>query len=103
HRQSGRTHFACQSLAGTSRALAGMVGLDVDGLVDLAHGFDRLYFETGQGSEVTSGAAAGVDMGTLEARTYGVARPLRRALAAARGQPPWAIVNDVAGFIGPEV
>jgi len=102
-RQYAPIDVAFQSLAGTSRALAGMVGLDVDGLVDLAHGFDRLYFETGQGSEVTNGTAEGVDMVTLEARTYGVARHLRRALAAGRGQPPWAIVNDVAGFIGPEV
>ena len=36
-------------------------------------------------------------MGTLEARTYGVARCLRDATRA------WTIVNDVAGFIGPEV
>ena len=49
-----------QSLAGTSTALSGMVGLDVDGLLDLARGFDALYFETGQGSAVTNGAAEGV-------------------------------------------
>src|SRR6185295_16516369 len=36
-----------QSLAGTSTALSGMVGLNVDGLLDLARGFDGLYFETG--------------------------------------------------------
>jgi ethanolamine ammonia-lyase large subunit len=86
-----------QSLAGTSRALAGMVGLDVDGIADLSRAFGGLYFETGQGSEVTNGAAEGVDMGTLEARTYGVARCIRQAA------PVWTIVNDVAGFIGPEV
>lgn len=86
-----------QSLAGTSRALAGMVGLDVDGVADLARAFGGLYFETGQGSEVTNAAAEGVDMGTLEARTYGVARCIRQAA------PVWTIVNDVAGFIGPEV
>src|SRR5262249_37590144 len=63
-----------QSLAGTSRALAGMVGLDVDGVIDLARDFDGLYFETGQGSEVTNGAAEEIDMVTLEARTYGLAR-----------------------------
>src|SRR5215471_13108388 len=63
-----------QSLAGTSQALHGMVGMDVDGLLDLARGFRGLYFETGQGAEVTNGAAAGVDMVTLEARTYEVAR-----------------------------
>ncbi len=39
------------------RALTGMVGLDVDGLADLARAFGGLYFETGQGSEVTNGAA----------------------------------------------
>lgn len=86
-----------QSLAGTSHALQGMVGMDVDGILDLARGFDGLYFETGQGSEVTNGAGCGVDMLTLEARTYGVARLIKRATGK------WMIVNDVAGFIGPEV
>ena len=86
-----------QSLAGTSRALVGMLSHDVDGLADLARSFDGLYFETGQGSEVTNGADEGVDMGTLEARTYGLARRLQDATRR------WTIVNDVAGFIGPEV
>ena len=86
-----------QSLAGTAKALAGMVGLDVGGILDLARGFDGCYFETGQGSAVTNGAAEGVDMVTLEARTYGVARHIQSATGA------WTIVNDVAGFIGPEV
>jgi len=99
-----RVDVGFQSLAGTSRALAGMVGLDVDGLTDLAGRFDGLYFETGQGSEVTNGAAEGVDMVTLESRCYGVARHLRRVCAQrAGGRAPWIIVNDVAGFIGPEV
>jgi ethanolamine ammonia-lyase large subunit len=99
-----------QSLAGTSKALAGMVGLDVDGVVDLARGFSGLYFETGQGSAVTNGAAEGVDMVTLESRAYGVARYIRKVARASAGvaQAPacaesWMIVNDVAGFIGPEV
>lgn len=92
-----RVDVGFQSLAGTSSALIGMVGLDVDGIADLARSFGGLYFETGQGSEVTNGAAEGVDMGTLEARTYGVARAIRRTV------PAWTIVNDVAGFIGPEV
>ena len=86
-----------QSLAGTSKALAGMVALDVGGILDLARGFGGCYFETGQGSAVTNGAAEGVDMVTLEARAYGVARHIQRATGA------WTIVNDVAGFIGPEV
>jgi ethanolamine ammonia-lyase large subunit len=86
-----------QSLAGTSKAINGMVGLSVEELRELAKGFPGLYFETGQGSEVTNNAAEGVDMLTLEARTYGVARYLQQRTGA------WTIVNDVAGFIGPEV
>ena len=96
-RARSRVDVGFQSLAGTSRALGGMVGLDVDGVLDLARGFDGLYFETGQGSEVTNGAAEGVDMVTLEARSYGVARHIGQRTGA------WMIVNDVAGFIGPEV
>jgi ethanolamine ammonia-lyase large subunit len=101
-----RVDIGFQSLAGTSRTLAGMVGLDVDGLVDIARHFDGLYFETGQGSSVTNGTAEGVDMVTLEARAYGVARHVRRSLRNLDpGTSPerWMIVNDVAGFIGPEV
>ena len=99
HQAQARTHVdvGFQSLAGTSKALTGMVGLDVDGVLDLARGFDGLYFETGQGSAVTNGTADGVDMVTLEARAYGVARHIQRQTGA------WTIVNDVAGFIGPEV
>src|SRR5829696_3448410 len=36
-------------------------------------------------------------MVTLEARSYGIARYVRQQT------PAWMIVNDVAGFIGPEV
>src|SRR5688572_5809401 len=99
HQAQARTHVEVgfQSLAGTSKALGGMVGLDVGGVLDLARGFAGLYFETGQGSAVTNGTAEGVDMVTLEARAYGVARHIQRQTGA------WTIVNDVAGFIGPEV
>jgi ethanolamine ammonia-lyase large subunit len=92
-----RVDVGFQSLAGTSKAITGMVGLEVDSLLDLAKGFDGLYFETGQGSAVTNGAAEGVDMVTLESRAYGVARHIRQQTSR------WMIVNDVAGFIGPEV
>jgi ethanolamine ammonia-lyase large subunit len=92
-----RVDVGFQSLAGTSKAIYGMVGLELDGLLDLARGFDGLYFETGQGSAVTNGAAEGVDMLTLESRAYGVARYLHKQTSR------WMIVNDVAGFIGPEV
>ncbi|WP_313891504.1 ethanolamine ammonia-lyase subunit EutB [Psychrobacillus sp.] len=50
-----------------------------------------MYFETGQGSEVSLEADHGVDMQTLESRTYGFAR---------RWKP--FMVNNVSGFIGPE-
>jgi ethanolamine ammonia-lyase large subunit len=96
-RSQTKVDVGFQSLAGTSKAILGMVGLDVDGLLALAPGFDGLYFETGQGSAVTNQAAEGVDMVTLEARAYGVARAIRQQTGS------WMIVNDVAGFIGPEV
>ncbi len=54
-------------------------------------GPNQLYFETGQGSEVSLDAHHGVDMQTLEARTYGYARHWKPFM-----------VNNVSGFIGPE-
>lgn len=54
-------------------------------------GPNRWYFETGQGSELSSETHAGLDQVTLEARCYGLAR---------RYQP--LLVNSVVGFIGPE-
>ncbi len=51
----------------------------------------RMYFETGQGSELSAGAHEGADQTTLEARCYGLAR---------RYDP--FLVNTVVGFIGPE-
>ncbi|MBM4079041.1 MAG: ethanolamine ammonia-lyase [Planctomycetes bacterium] len=86
-----------QSLAGTSKAMNGMLGCDVGELRELCGTFGGLYFETGQGSEFTNGADGGIDMVTLESRTYGLARLLRQKTGK------WTIVNDVAGFIGPEV
>ncbi|MCM3768532.1 ethanolamine ammonia-lyase subunit EutB [Neobacillus niacini] len=49
------------------------------------------YFETGQGSELSSDAHHGIDQVTLEARCYGLAKKYN----------PF-IVNTVVGFIGPE-
>ena len=54
-------------------------------------GNNLMYFETGQGSELSSGGHEGVDQQTLEARCYGVARHYKPLL-----------VNSVVGFIGPE-
>jgi len=95
--QGAEVDVAFQSLAGTSEAIFGMLACDVDELLALTEPFNGLYFETGQGSEFTNGAASGVDMVTLEARTYGLARLIRNR------NDKWTIVNDVAGFIGPEV
>jgi ethanolamine ammonia-lyase large subunit len=62
-----------------------------------------LYFETGQGSEFTNGAANGVDMMILESRKYGFSRAVGAELANVQPAGAWLHINDVAGFIGPEV
>jgi ethanolamine ammonia-lyase large subunit len=67
-----------------------------------------LYFETGQGADFTNGHGHGVDMVTFESRKYGFARALTADVAASlktagRTWEPWVHLNDVAGFIGPEV
>ncbi len=56
-----------------------------------AAGPNFMYFETGQGSALSSAAHHGADQLTLEARCYGFAR---------RYDP--FLVNTVVGFIGPE-
>ncbi len=56
-----------------------------------AEGPNVLYFETGQGSELSSDAHHGADQVTMEARCYGFARHFKPFL-----------VNTVVGFIGPE-
>jgi ethanolamine ammonia-lyase large subunit len=67
-----------------------------------------MYFETGQGADATNGHAAGADMVVHESRKYGFSRALTQRIAAAQARAgqepaPWVHVNDVAGFIGPEV
>ncbi|HCL79284.1 MAG TPA: ethanolamine ammonia lyase large subunit [Synergistaceae bacterium] len=57
----------------------------------IGRGPNCMYFETGQGSELSSESHHGVDQVTLEARCYGLAK---------RYDP--FIVNTVVGFIGPE-
>jgi len=56
-----------------------------------ATGPNVMYFETGQGSEVSLNAHCGVDEMTLESRTYGFGRKYRPFM-----------INTVSGFIGPE-
>jgi ethanolamine ammonia-lyase large subunit len=62
-----------------------------------------LYFETGQGSEFTNGVANGVDMMVLESRKYGFSRAVQMELSRVQPKGAWLHINDVAGFIGPEV
>ncbi|CAB1222589.1 ethanolamine ammonia-lyase subunit EutB [Acinetobacter bouvetii] len=89
-----------QSIAGTQAANTAF-GID---LALLQEGYEAalslnrgtvgqnvMYFETGQGSALSSNAHHGVDQQTLEARAYAVAR---------KYQP--FLVNTVVGFIGPE-
>ena len=56
-----------------------------------AEGPNMMYFETGQGSELSSNAHYDTDQVTMEARCYGFAK---------RFSP--FLVNTVVGFIGPE-
>ncbi len=56
-----------------------------------AQGENVMYFETGQGTALSSNAHHGADQVTMECRAYGLAR---------RYKP--FIVNSVVGFIGPE-
>ena len=59
--------------------------------VGTAEGPNVLYFETGQGSELSSNAHHDTDQVTMEARCYGFAKHFSPFL-----------VNTVVGFIGPE-
>lgn len=91
-----------QSLAGTeagNKSFGISVGM-MDEAYDLAmshsrrgrtYGPNRMYFETGQGSELSAEAHHGVDQMTLESRCYGMARKYKPFL-----------VNTVTGFMGPE-
>ncbi len=54
-------------------------------------GQNVMYFETGQGSELSAGAHHGLDQQTCETRAYAVARHFEPLLT-----------NTVVGFIGPE-
>jgi len=89
-----------QSIAGTQRANEGF-GINLEllregyeatlALTRGTVGQNVMYFETGQGSALSSNAHHGVDQQTLEVRAYAVARKFNPLL-----------VNTVVGFIGPE-
>ena len=89
-----------QSIAGTQAANASF-GIDLALLgearaaaLSLGRGTlgdNLMYFETGQGSALSSNAHHGLDQQTCEARAYAVARAFSPLL-----------VNSVVGFMGPE-
>ncbi len=101
--QGAPVEIMFQSLAGTERTLTDEFDVTVE-LLDRACRLmaqrgalhdeaaeNVMYFETGQGSELTYNKHDGIDMATCEALCYGLAR---------RYQP--FMVNNVTGFIGPE-
>lgn len=97
--QGAPSHLIFQSLAGTQKGNEAF-GVSVEILREAreialkygqATGPNVMYFETGQGSELSSNAHHDTDQVTLEARCYGLAKQFNPFL-----------VNTVVGFIGPE-
>lgn len=98
-RRGAPVHLLFQSIAGTESGNQAF-GLNKEMLDEAyalglkesrATGPNIMYFETGQGSELSSESHHGADQVTLEARCYGLARHYNPFL-----------VNTVVGFIGPE-
>ena len=97
--QGAPTGLVFQSIAGSEKGntafgiSAKMLSEAKDMALKLgtAVGPNVMYFETGQGSELSSDAHNGVDQLTMEARCYGFAKYFDPFL-----------VNTVVGFIGPE-
>ncbi|WP_407537020.1 ethanolamine ammonia-lyase subunit EutB (plasmid) [Cetobacterium somerae] len=98
-RKGAPTDLIFQSIAGSQKSneAFGITGDMIEEARQLAltHGTaagpNVMYFETGQGSELSSDGHNGVDQLTMEARCYGFAKKY----------DPF-IVNTVVGFIGPE-
>lgn len=98
-RKGAPSDLIFQSIAGSQKGNEAF-GITADMLEEarqlvLKHGTSTgpnvMYFETGQGSELSSDAHHDTDQLTMEARCYGFAK---------RYQP--FLVNTVVGFIGPE-
>ena len=106
--QPGTTGIWFQSLAGTVEANQ---TFDVTIEKMQAHADARkgnmygLYAETGQGADGTNGHGEGFDMVVHESRKYGFLRALKQRILKQEknNNEPWVFLNDVAGFIGPEV
>lgn len=103
---SGSTGIWFQSLAGTVNANQ-TFDVTIDKMLkyaSLRNGKFGFYAETGQGADLTNGHAQGFDMVMHESRKYGFLRVLKQRIEKAKGvDNAWVHVNDVAGFIGPEV
>ena len=102
----GSTGIWFQSLAGTVDANK-TFDVTIDKMLkyaSLRNGKYGFYAETGQGADLTNGHAQGFDMVMHESRKYGFLRVLKQRIEKAKGvDNAWVHVNDVAGFIGPEV
>lgn len=98
-KQGANAGLLFQSIAGSEKAntafgINRQLLLDAKALAISEHcvsGPNVMYFETGQGSELSAEANFGADQVTMEARCYGFAK----------GFDPF-LVNTVVGFIGPE-
>ncbi|MDR0530808.1 MAG: ethanolamine ammonia-lyase subunit EutB [Oscillospiraceae bacterium] len=98
-RQGAPMDMIFQSIAGSQKGNEAF-GFTTDTILEAkamlqksgtAAGPNILYFETGQGAELSSGAHYGADQVTMEARCYGYAKAFAPFM-----------VNTVVGFIGPE-
>ena len=98
---NGQTGMWFQSIAGTVKANQ-TFDVTIEKLKKYASqrkGKFGLYAETGQGADETNGHGEGFDMLIHESRKYGLWRGLKQQL----NEESWVHLNDVAGFIGPEV
>ena len=102
----GSTGIWFQSIAGTVDANK-TFDVSIDKMLHYASqrdGHYGFYAETGQGADLTNGHAEGFDMVMHESRKYGFLRVLKQKINELKGDNnSWVHVNDVAGFIGPEV
>ena len=98
-KKGAKTGLVFQSIAGSQKGNEAF-GFNADDIEEarqlalaqgIANGESVMYFETGQGAELSSDSHYGADQVTMEARCYGFAKKFNPFL-----------VNTVVGFIGPE-
>lgn len=102
----GTTGIWFQSIAGTVNANK-TFDVSIAKMMEYAsmrNGNYGFYAETGQGADFTNGHGEGFDMVIHESRKYGFLRALKQRInTLKKDNNSWVHVNDVAGFIGPEV